>query len=492
MTHKLLVLSITCLLLLTIAPPTIQAAPWFKTTNPDWPDGTFHGTYRSLHASGSIQGTLNQGRRNTIGLFTADWNTTNTTGTITGVYLGPILIGHWIDGNHSTTIIGTLRTQGTHFYSLLYGQSLGLLRIKGEYTASFLPALTGPYTIGTQSLHLIDASRPELFTPDPNDTREIMVQLWYPTQPNATGTPDQYMDPLTFLWLKNQSPLPLFMIPNDGYRFIHPHGQTHVPIAPGVHPVLIFSPGYDGVYQIYTSLIEDLASHGFIVAAINHPYVSGVTVFPGNRTVDIATPPSDPVEHEAFLEMSLRMIIGDAKFTLDVLTEMNASDPDFAGHFNLDKVGMFGHSFGGGNTVICCMQDSRFKAGLTLDAYTSESFLNATIHQPLCLMVQASRYPNDNNTLLVYNDTDNDAYIIGINGSTHYAYTDVGLLLTHLTPLIPPQLLNFGAITPKRMVNITRAYEVTFFEVYLNGGSPQDLLDLSTLYPEVGITYKLG
>ena len=494
MTVKTLAFAAAFLLLLTVALPSLQATPWFKVQNPDWPDGTFQGHWSTKTSSGAIHGTLNQGRRNTIGLFTATWNSTTATGTLSGLFLGPIAYGHWTEGNTSHSFIGVLKVTAASFSGLLLCRGLGVIKINGQYDASFMPALTGSYGIGVQSLHLIDPSRPEPFTTDPNDTREIMVQLYYPTDNAAIGEPVQYMDPLTFLWLKNQSPIPLFTIPNDAYTFVHPHGQMQVPIAPGLHPVLIFSPGYDGVYQIYTSLIEDLASHGFVVAAINHPYVSGIVVFPGNRTVYIATPPSDPAQHDAFLAMSLGVMVGDAKFTLDVLTQMNLTDPVFAGHFDLGRVGMLGHSFGGGNTGVCCFEDARFKAGLTLDGYFSPSFINGTIHQPFCMMVQDSRYlPGiDNNTMYVWNHTTNDTFVVGIRNSTHYAYTDVGVLLSHLVPAIPPKALNFGAIPPKRMVNVTRAYEVAFFEVYLMGHPLQELLDLSNSYPEAMVTYKLG
>ena len=108
------------------------------------------------------------------------------------------------------------------------------------------------------------------------------------------------------------------------------------------------------MFQIYTSFIEDLVGHGFVVVSINHPYISGITVFPDGRTVGLASVPTDPVARSAFFNMSLRTIVEDAKFVLDTITEMNATDPDFSGHFDLSQVGMYGHSFGGANTAVCC------------------------------------------------------------------------------------------------------------------------------------------
>ncbi|MCZ7671100.1 MAG: hypothetical protein M5U34_30130 [Chloroflexi bacterium] len=50
-----------------------------------------------------------------------------------------------------------------------------------------LPDVTGPYAIGTQTFHLVDDSRDEIYTDDPADKREFMMQIWYPTTPDAKG-----------------------------------------------------------------------------------------------------------------------------------------------------------------------------------------------------------------------------------------------------------------------------------------------------------------
>jgi hypothetical protein len=80
---------------------------------------------------------------------------------------------------------------------------------------------------------------------------------------------------------------------------------------------------------------------------------------------------------------------------------------------------------------------------------------------------------------------------MNISGSTHYAFTDVGVLLSHLVPLITPRLLSFGSIAPKRMVNITSTYVTVFFEVSLKGEPVETLLDLSAVFDEMRFEYKL-
>lgn len=465
---------------------------------PDWADGTFQGVWNKQNdeTSGSLWGSLNQGRRATRGMFFGEWDTTGGTenGTFHGVFSGIIMIGKWQTTSTGTTtpLAGVLRLNDTHFSGRLFSPGAGLITLTGTHEASFLPKLTGSYGVGIRTMHLIDPSREENFTTDPGDVREMMIQLWYPIETADSGKRAEYMDYPTFQWLKGRSPIPLVTIPNNAYLFVRPHGRNETSIAEGLFPLVVFSPGYDGVYQIYTSFIEDLVSHGFVVASINHPYVSGITVFPDGHTVGLAEVPTDPVERAAFFNMSLRTIVQDAKFVLDTVTEMNATDPDFLGHFDLSRVGMYGHSFGGANTATCCYEDTRFRAGLTLDGVFYQDFIPENITVPMLFMFAEARLADNSTISYLWNHTTNDTYKLSIVGSTHYAFTDVGVLLGHLVPMIPPRLLLFGSIAPKRMVNITRTYITVFFEVYLKGEPVERLLDLSAQFDEVLLEYKLS
>jgi len=379
----------------------------------------------------------------------------------------------------------------TQFSARLISKGAGVIDVSGAHDSSFLPRLTGAYGVGVKSMHLVDTSRLENFTEDPTDVREMMLQIWYPTETNAEGTRTDYMDAATFQWLKGRSPIPLVTIPNNAYLFVRPHGRNQTTIAAGLFPIVLFSPGYDGVYQIYTSFIEDLVSHGFIVASINHPYVSGITVFPDGRTVGLADVPIDPVARSAFFNMSLRTIVEDTKYVLDTIEELNASDPVFLGHCDLSLVGMYGHSFGGANTAVCCYEDDRFDAGLTLDGVFYRQFIPGNITVPFLYMFAENRLIDDATIGYMWNHTTGDTFLMSIAGSTHYAFTDVGVLLSHLLPVVPPRLLSFGSIAPKRMVNITRTYVTVFFEVTLKGEPLEALLNLSSEFPEVQFDYKL-
>jgi len=458
--------------------------------NDDWYDGSFHGSWgiNKGYQDGNITGNLNLGRTSSIGYFYGEWNKFDKSsyGTIQGRFRNGLLIGSAKTNSDKKILpfIGKLFFNDTSFEAFIYSSRLEIYHINGKYEASFLPPLSGTYGIGVKTMHLIDESRFEEFTTDdPNDHREMMIQIWYPIDKEIKEPGIEYMDDPTFAWLKGRSPIPLFTIPNNAYLFVRPHGKNEVTISKDqdMYPVIIFSPGYDGVYQIYTSLIEDIVSHGFIVLSINHPYVSGITVFPDGRKIYVSRNLMDDV--------GIRSVVEDAKFTLDTIVEMNNTDPFFQGFFDLSKVGMYGHSFGGASTSICCYEDNRFKCGLTLDGVFYIDKLPDGIKKPFLLMLAENRF-NDENAQEVWDQLHSDGYKVEINGSTHYGFTDVGALLSHLTPLIPANLLGFGNIEPKRHVNITRSFELMFFEVYLKGRPIEDLINLASIFDDIVFEYK--
>jgi hypothetical protein len=497
MRTQFVISTILCSFLILCSFSTAVISPAARSS-PDWPDGSFHGVWSKQKdgTSGSLWGVLNQGRQATRGEFSGEWDISGgtDTGIFRGIFYNMILVGQWdVTGTGKTTlVIGILRSNETHFSARLISGESGFIDISVAYDASFLPRLTGSYGVGVTTRHMIDTSRSENFTTNPIDVREMMVQLWYPIETSNLGTRTEYMDYSTFQWLKDRSPIPLITIPNNAYLFVRPHGRNKTNIAAGMFPLVIFSPGYDGVHQIYTSFIEDLVSYGFVVASINHPYVSGITVFPDGRTVGLADVPIDPMEQSAFFNMSLRTIVGDAKFVLNTITEMNETDPDFLGHFDLSRVGMYGHSFGGANTAVCCFEDARFHAGLALDGVFYQQFIPGNITVPFFLMFAEAHLANNSIIMYLWNHTTNDTFKMSILGSTHYAFTDIGVLLSHLVPLIPPKILLFGSIAPKRMVNITRTYVTVFFELALKGEPIATLLNLSSQFDEVQFNYKLG
>src|SRR5207247_10658468 len=89
-------------------------------------------------------------------------------------------------------------------------------------------------------------------------------------------------------------------------------------------PVLICSHGFGVLSRTYTSQLEDLASHGYVVAAIAHTYETMATVFPDGRAVALATEPwkASQTSEEASIAYEngrMKWWADDISFVLDAL-----------------------------------------------------------------------------------------------------------------------------------------------------------------------------
>jgi dienelactone hydrolase len=457
-----------------------------------WYDGSFSGIWTNDTTQGSFSGFLDLGRSNLQGKFQG--NLLSQTGQHLGLMTG-FFYKQWVVGSIQYDSQGVQRFVGAVQYGLVNFTldvtilGGGSLSCEGIFESSFLPPLTGAYAVGVKTLDLIDESRDEWFSEDPSDHRELIAHIWYPTVEKDFQKRMDYMDPITFQWLKQQSPIPLITIPNLAYTYVSPHCYEGVQIAKddAPYPVLIFSHGYDGVEEIYTSFIEDMVSNGYIVVSINHPYVAGITVFSDGRTMELAPVPFENLS--GFFTRSLRTVVDDVYFVLNEISALNEYDAMLSGCFDLTRLGMYGHSFGGAATAVCCFEDERFKAGFTLDGVVYDEFLPGNISKPILMMLAEARI-NETSTLGLYEKVSTDAYMVGILGSTHYGYTDVGVLLSHLLPGIPQKLLGFGTIDAKRLVNITRVIELAFFDVYLKGYDKQDLFDTFSLFNDIVLGSK--
>lgn len=150
------------------------------------------------------------------------------------------------------------------------------------------PPPTGPYAIGTVTYHMVDQARAEIFTANPSDHRELMVQVWYPASASATAKRAPYLqDGKIIAPLAKLLRMPGFVFTH--LRLVATNAVSSAPVAVGApnYPVLIFSPGRGGFRQHNTFQVEELVSHGYIVVAIDHPYAEAGMDFPDGRRVPL-------------------------------------------------------------------------------------------------------------------------------------------------------------------------------------------------------------
>ena len=266
-------------------------------------------------------------------------------------------------------------------------------------TAAFeLPSPTGPYPVGTTTWRVTDRSRQETFS-GPGDFRQVEVFAWYPAATPRRGALAPYLR-------EGRSEVrPFAKLFGAETAFDTLEGvQTHAALdaapaaAPGKFPLLVFSHGYTGIPSSYTALLEDLASHGYAVLSIVHPYEATAATLSDGRIVSMngkdgkylqgiqdvlaewgpedeitaaVTRATDDTEQLRLLRgylgglrrthVALRRWVDDTKLVLNRLSSLPAKSPagQLAARLDRTRVGVFGHSMGGVTSAQFCVEDPR-------------------------------------------------------------------------------------------------------------------------------------
>ncbi|WP_420644840.1 alpha/beta hydrolase family protein [Candidatus Leptofilum sp.] len=358
----------------------------------------------------------------------------------------------------------------------------------------FLPDPTGPYAIGTFTTFLVDENRLENYTEDPDDNRELVVQVWYPAA-NRDGETATYLPDLEIAGpvIAEQFGLPAFLVSHVNLTDLDIWLDVPAAGDAAPYPVIIFSHGLTGIRMQNTTMVRELVSHGYVVAAIEHSYANAITIFPDGR-VFVYKPSrifpsgsSNPVEGNPLVNIWAN----DIGFLLDTMAVWN----DEAGHLlngrlNLDQVGIFGHSTGGGATMQFCLQDSRCRAGVGLDSWllpVDDTVMTQGPSQPF-MFISAPRWLGPDNQArgqAIFNNLTADGYNLVLDDTQHYDFTDLALL----SPLTP-QLGLSGSIDSTYSLTIQSKYLLAFFDQYVRE-RPSDVLTQPSPYPELTIERNL-
>lgn len=254
----------------------------------------------------------------------------------------------------------------------------------GQVQPSF-PKPSGPFDVGRLEIDVTDASRAEGFTDDPADKRRLLVSVYYPAEVPAGSKHAAYGTPeLMAVW-------PFF---NEERRAWLSLGYAGVPAASGRFPVLVFSPGAGNLTLYYSSLLYDVASRGFVIAALWHPYTTEVVAFP-DGTVLRSNPAGGiggipPGEQQARLEQLGAVWATDQRFVVDQFAVWNAQHPVLRGHLDLQRVGTLGHSMGGAAAAQAAHVDQRIDAAINMDGAMFGSVTREGSRVPF-LLLEAER-----------------------------------------------------------------------------------------------------
>ncbi|GAA1403419.1 hypothetical protein GCM10009639_48250 [Kitasatospora putterlickiae] len=139
--------------------------------------------------------------------------------------------------------------------------------------------------------------------------------------------------------------------------------------------MLVHSPGGGDPRGLGTSLAEDLASHGAVVLSVDHPGDAAAVEFPDTRpyrtdVVRTTVFRGDPRDRPDVARTMVEARVADLRFVLDRLASADPPLPrGLAGTLDLRRLGVYGHSAGGGAVTEVMHQDRRVRAGINLEGF---------------------------------------------------------------------------------------------------------------------------
>ena len=316
-----------------------------------------------------------------------------------------------------------------------------------------LPPMTGPHPVATVSYTYTDPNRIETFT-HTGENREVNVEFWYP---------------------------------EDGG---------------GPYPLVVFSHGTSAMKLSNTSTFMDLASNGYVVCSIDHPYHSLFTInATGKRTMidnaylqeymNAANGKYDAATNYKLNHEWMALRIADINFVLDAILA-NAKDPATDEVYQLidpAKIGLMGHSLGGESAAQVARERNDVDAVVNLDADMAGEYvdfangkevLNDTVYPvPIlniltdALALPIAAIPNAKDTVAVEHVTATapNAFEVHLSGTNHFSVTDMPLISPFLVSMMNASVPKAGgqAVNPYATIEKMNTMVLDFFNAYLKG-----------------------
>ncbi|MFF7366529.1 alpha/beta hydrolase family protein [Streptomyces tricolor] len=354
------------------------------------------------------------------------------------------------------------------------------------------PEPSGRFAVGTRVMQWTDPHRPETATADPHDRRTVVVQLWYPARKSpASAQRAQYLGRTEHEArtvsdaLARHVGLPGFLV--DGVPRAHTRSVFNAPVAGGGgrFPVVLFSPGLGGVRTQNTAWAEELASHGYVVAALDHPYDSAAVVLADGRTINSRTVSTGDPDKDEKLGIGWATVrAADLSFVLTQLGRLDRGEitGPLTGRLDTGRAAVTGHSIGGGSALQAARQDRRFDAVIDLDGYPYDP-TSRSLHQPALALTQAitpdtdpQYIPRLTKTLKLNTVT---SYRLTIPGAAHLTFMDGPLYL-------PPVPSIVGSLGRTESSHVVAATTLAFLDTTLRH-EPDDLAAVLSAYGDLSV-----
>jgi predicted dienelactone hydrolase len=358
-----------------------------------------------------------------------------------------------------------------------------------------LPRPSGPFAVGRTNYVWHDPAHADSMAPQPGISRTLLASIWYPAVKPSRSSYDNYLPARWRSALEDKSGVVLTKLFTRDLARVRTHSirDADVSVQEPSYGVVLMRGGHSALTTDYTSLAEDLASHGYVVVGFDAPYRTFVTVLP-DGTVIPRTPQNNAelLDGDEKVRLATRLVAAwssDMSFALDQLDHLNAGDPpsNFRGRLDLQRVGVFGHSLGGAEALQFCHDDARCKAGIDIDGAPFGSPVTEGVRQPFMFLMSdhsaepaAETGPIQADLRSIFDRLPaNERFRITIRGADHFGFSD-----DIRSAIVMGVMRTIGKrIDSQRQLVIAAHYIATFFDIYLKGAPASDLL--KSRYQEV-------
>jgi dienelactone hydrolase len=371
---------------------------------------------------------------------------------------------------------------------------LGLLMLAVLPTALPIPRIpppSGPFEVGTSTFGVVDrdredpypvpteeqaASESEEDTDVVRNPRRLVAQAWYPAEPVDGADPIVWNEDWDVVGpaMSRALGFPWFFL--DHAADVPSHSFADATPLSGRLPVVLYSHGWRGFRTIALNQMEELASHGYVVIALDHPSIAVTTRLPDGEVVPFderALPSGDDVDEGDRAEALETMVETQAEDLRTVVDELEKGSSgafgELADHVDLDAIGLLGHSVGGGAVVRFCLDDDRCSSVAGLDPVVDaipDRLVARELEVP-SIFIRSDDWrgtPNDRRLRGMAERSPSVSWWVGIEGAGHNDFV--------LTPFFSPYADEIGlrgSVDVDVVEDALDAYLVAFFDRTLLG-----------------------
>ncbi|EAQ86150.1 hypothetical protein CHGG_07403 [Chaetomium globosum CBS 148.51] len=365
----------------------------------------------------------------------------------------------------------------------------------GLIQATVIPVPASPYKVQWTSTELVDPARPDPF--NATHPRRIMISRFTPVRTRDCQRTCRVPYMNAFMSSVEDAIIDAFVGSDIGW----PHGvlgrmelevccavrtKPNPPKPLPQFPTILYGTGRNTSRLLYSAAAQHLASAGYEVVVMDHPYETDAVQFPDGSVIYGGRVPRDPEAVEA-LAAALDVRSKDAGMVLDYLGVPR-------GKGGKGTVGFVGDSFGGPAAADVMLKDGRVGAGVNMDGMMFGPAVEEGVQGPFLTFGSPGHNSSSDETWERFFNATRTKYPrtwlkeLSVEDSAHGLLIDFGLVadvadLRGDDKQVVGNLV--GVMTGARTIEILRAYLSDFFEFTLGGKGQGLLAGPSKKYSEV-------